>query len=77
MFLYMPVKQTLENPELGRYISFGIEAFRLGWVSCEKEAAVDDVSVSFYETASLAMHCTLGQLDPVQLLDVCEDFVCR
>lgn len=77
MFLYMPVKQSLTNPYLGRYVTYGIQAFYLGWGLCAKAAAVDDVSVSFYEAASLAAHCTLGQLDPVHLIDICEDFVCR
>lgn len=77
MFLYIPVKQTLENPDLGCYVTYGIQAFHLGWGLCAKKDAVGDVSTSFYEVASLAAHCTLGQLDPIQLIDVCEDFVCR
>lgn len=77
MFLYIPVKQTLYDPDIGRYVTYGIAAFHLGWGLCVKKTNVNDVSLSFREVASLAARCTLGQLDPIHLIDVCEDFVCR
>lgn len=68
---YQIVKQALETPELGRYVSYGIEAVALP--DGRRLAFVSDVSTDPAFAANLAERCTEGQLDPAQLLDVVLD----
>lgn len=76
MILYLPIRQHLLHPDIGCYVTYGIVAFLVlsrGRSSC----FISDVSVSFAEVATLALRCTVGQLDPAQLEDVVEDFLCN
>lgn len=76
MILYFPVRQHLFEPNIGCYTTYGILAVRVlshGQSSC----FVSDVSVSFAKVAALTLRCTAGQLDPAQLEDVVEDFLCN
>ena len=71
MIRYRIVKEQLEAPELGRYVSFGIEAVALP--GGQRLAFVSDVSTDPSFAAALADRCTEGALDPAQLLDVVLD----
>lgn len=77
MFLYLPVKQKLWRPDIGKYTAFGILCVRLDLLRYRKFAEIKDVSLSYREAAALALCCTQGQLAPSQLQDVVEDFLCR
>lgn len=77
MVLFLPVKQKLYRPDIGAYSSYGIAGVLLRRGRWRRAAFVPDVSVSFGEAALLAWRCTAGQLDPKQLTDVAEDFVCK
>ena len=71
MIRYQIVRQELEAPELGRYVSYGIEAVALP--GGRQVAFVCDVSTDPSFAAALADRCTEGALDPAQLLDVVLD----
>ena len=71
MIRYQIVRQELEAPELGRYVSYGIEA--VARPGGEQLAFVPDVSTDSSFAADLADRCTEGALDPAQLLDVVLD----
>jgi len=76
MTLYLPVKQQLFHPDIGSYTTYGIVAISvLG--RKRKACFVSDVSVSFPKVATLALRCNVGRLDPAQLKDVVEDFLCN
>lgn len=76
MILYLPVRQHLFHPDIGNYTSYGIVAIPI--LNCGQSSCfVSDVSVSFAKVAALALRCTVGQLDPTQLEDVVEDFLCN
>ena len=71
MIRYQIIRQELETPELGRYVSYGIEAVALP--GGQQLAFVCDVSTDASFAADLADRCTAGALDPAQLLDVVLD----
>lgn len=76
MILYLPVKQQLFHPDIGSYTTYGIVAIPvLG--RKRKSCFVGDVSVSLTKVAALALRCNIGRLDPAQLEDVVEDFLCN
>lgn len=70
-YQYIPVQETLESEELGKYTTFGLSVRTV-----ETEIAfVSDVSTEFEEIERLADICTEKQLDPEHLQDVLEDFL--
>lgn len=71
MIRYQIVRQELESPGLGRYVSYGIEAVTLP--GGQRLTFVSDVSTDPSFAAALADRCTEGALDPAQLLDVVLD----
>jgi len=76
MLLYLPVRQFLYHPDIGRYRTYGIAAFELCFARTKRLAFVPDVALCRKDAAHLAAKCTRGQLAPSQLLDVVEDFLC-
>lgn len=72
MLQYIPVREELCSPELGTYVSYGIRAIS---ASGEEAAFVSDVSLDFAFVQKLADLCTSGQLSPIHLRDVVEDFI--
>lgn len=75
MILYLPKKQRPFSPETGPYTSFGIGAWQLG-AGAAPLAFIPDVSPDGKAVWRLALRCTFYGLDPRQLLDVVEDFLC-
>lgn len=75
MCLYWIKKQKLSDPDMGAYLSFGIGAWdpRAG---AQPVVFIPDVSPDGLAAAKLALRCTLGRLDPCQLMDVVEDSLC-
>lgn len=76
MILYLPVKQHLFRPDIGCYATYGIAAVPVLY-NGRNFCFVSDISVSFTKVAALALRCTVGRLDPAQLEDVVEDFLCN
>ena len=75
MVLYLPVKEQLHQDELGDYISYGIAAWKLPALTRKPCAFVSDVTLDKKQAGRLSLPCTIGQLDPRQLMDVVEDFI--
>ena len=73
MFLYLPVKENLDSPELGCYCSFGLEAFRVTEGQMKRVAFVSDISTIEAMVSTLACRCTRLQLYPLHLRDIIED----
>ena len=74
IYRYLAVEQTLISSELGRYTAFGIAAQKQlpdGW---RQIAFVPDVCTNAQQAQRLAQLCTQGQLEPIHLMDVIEDF---
>ena len=69
MYKYIVVEETLENPEIGTYISYGLKAMQ----GRAEITFVSDVSVNKTFVEGLARMYTEFQLDPVHLLEVVED----
>ena len=68
---YKPVRQTLNNKEIGTYVTYGIDVKN----SKERITFVSDVTTSKQEAHKLASRCTEAQLDPIQLEEIVEDFL--
>lgn len=77
MFLYFPVRQFLYHPDIGHYKTYGIAAFSVGRRGLRRAGFVSDVTLHAGEAARLALKCTFGQLAPMQLADVVDDFLCE
>ena len=75
MYLYWIRQQKLFDPDIGAYVSFGIGAWKIGF-DPKPLLFIPDVSTDGKAVLKLAVRCTLGRLDPQQLVDVVEDFIC-
>ena len=73
MFLYLPVKEELYAPELGRYCSFGLTVLWVTETRIEKVASISDISTLETTVFLLACRCTRLQLYPAHLKDIVED----
>lgn len=75
LVLYLPVKQQLYQDDLGDYRSFGIAAWKIPRLSQKPLVFIPDVTPDRKLAFSLCWRCTLGQLEPNQLIDVVEDSI--
>ena len=75
MVLYLPVKQQLYKDDLGDYLSFGIAAWNFPPLQRKPCVFIPDVTPDRKLAVRLAWRCTVGQLDPKQLIDVVEDSI--
>lgn len=75
MYLYIPVKETLTSPYMGQYDSFAVAAYQVTEKGTRLVTSISDVSLDESLVSVLACRCTAGQLDPMQLPDVVEDFI--
>lgn len=75
IYQYLAVEQTLFNCELGRYTAFGIAAQKRAPDGWRQIAFVPDICTNTQQAQRLAQLCTQGQLEPIHLMDVIEDFV--
>lgn len=75
MYLYWVKKQKLFHPDIGDYMSFGIGVWKL-CVGTKPILFIPDISTDGRAVARLALRCTVGGLDPSQLMDIVEDFLC-
>lgn len=71
-YAYRAVRERLYKPELGHYVSYGIEAYRRGG---EAVSYVSDVSCDERFVRQLAESFTEGGLAPIQLADAIEDAI--
>ena len=77
MFEYEVCEENLYHEDIGEYVSYGIKAFSIS-MNCRTEIAfVSDVSVDKTAVRNLCKKCTLGNLHPIHLMDVVEDFLCN
>lgn len=75
MYLYWVKKQKLFNTDIGEYVSFGIGVWKL-CAGADPLFFIPDISTDGKTVLKLAIRCTIGRLDPRQLMDVVEDFLC-
>ena len=75
MFLYQVIKETLYHEDIGSYISYGLKVLFLSYGIYEEITKVSDISIDRNAVTLLAEQCTKGQLYPVHLMDVIEDFL--
>lgn len=69
MKLYQMVEETLTDPKLGTYTTYGICTCGAG----ETEIRISDVSLSRRVVEELVERCNRLELDPIHLRDVAED----
>ncbi|MBQ7337369.1 MAG: hypothetical protein IJW40_02830 [Clostridia bacterium] len=72
MIRYLPFKERLWQDEVGFYDTYGIRALDESG-SCV--ALISDVSTDEPTVVALCDKCTRGQLAPLHLYDVVEDFL--
>lgn len=75
MFLYLPLIENLHTPELGSYRSCGILALERSEKGLVYHTFVSDVSTDYDAVANLTRLCNEGQLFPLQLRDVIDNFL--
>lgn len=71
-YAYRAVREKLYKPELGHYVSYGIEAYRRGG---EAVSYISDVSRDGHFVRHLAESFTENGLAPIQLADAVEDAI--
>lgn len=74
MYLYWTKKQKLFDPDIGAYVSFGIGVW-IPTAGIRPMLFIPDLSTDGWTVCRLAIRCTLGGLEPSQLLDVVDDFL--
>ena len=77
VFRYQVIKETLHNPDVGKYRTFGVQVLReteSGWVPGK---TISDVSVDRRKAVAFVKSCNERQLDPAYLEQTVEDFVDR
>ena len=72
-YVYRAIKEQLCTPELGVYITFGIEAVAKTKQGPARCAWISDVGLEGERVGALAERCTRYALEPVHLLNVVED----
>lgn len=70
-YTYEVTEELMESEELGDYVTFGIAVYS----GKEEVMRVRDVSTDLDAVRDLAERCTSGELAPVHLFDVIEDFL--
>lgn len=70
-YRYVPVMETLENDDIGTYVSYGISVRTVE----DEIAFVSDVSTDLEAVQKLADRCTEQELRPEHLCDVIDDFL--
>lgn len=75
LLIYQVVKGTFSHPDIGHYTSYGIKIFRVSHGKLHELKTVSDVSTNEALVKQLATLCTRGQLSPIHLMDVIEDFL--
>lgn len=75
MYLYLPIKESLRSPYLGRYSSYRIEIVKLTDNDTQKVQQVSDVSLDLAVVSHISDLCNKGQLEPIHFGDILEDFL--
>ena len=74
-YRYAAVRQVRRLEDVGRYVTYGLFAYRKQSGVWRVVAGISDVSTERQAVRRLARVCTEGNLDPVHLFDVVEDFL--
>lgn len=74
-YCYFPVRELCHSEELGLYVTYGLHACRRTERGLRAVAYISDVCVDEQAARRLAETCTQGNLDPLHLEDVIEDFL--
>jgi hypothetical protein len=70
-YTYRPFTEKYYSEDLGYYVSHGISVF-----SHEKEVMrIPDVCTDLQRLSELCDRCTAEEADPIQILDIIEDFL--
>ncbi len=77
MIRYEAIEERLYSPDTGWYIGYGIRAYRQTADCPEAVLTVSDISLSREQVTALAERCTKGQLAPIHLKEVIDDFLCQ
>ncbi len=75
LLIYQVVKENLYNRDIVHYISYGIKILRVSHGKLHELKTVADVSTNKALVKQLATLCTRGQLSPIHLMDVIDDFI--
>ncbi len=68
---YSVVKETISSDILGEYTAYGIRVTHNG----SELELISDISTDLQKAEQLARYCTDGQLHPIHIPDVIEDFL--
>ena len=77
MFCYIPTEESLYNPEIGVYTTYGIRALEFVANEQSQRSYVSDVTPDLSVAQSLCARFNQYQLDPAQLSDAVDDFLSR
>ncbi len=75
MVRYEVVGERLYSPDHGWYTGYGIRAYRRVEDAWEPVVTVSDLSTDRQAVEALAHRCTAGELSPIHLRDVVEDWL--
>jgi len=74
MLLYLPVRQFLYHPDIGRYRTYGIAAFELCFARAKRLAFVPDVALCRKDAARLRQNARAASLRPLSFLTLLKIF---
>lgn len=75
MLKYRVFEEKLISDEIEVYVSYGLKCYNVSNENEECVASISDISTDRSFVERLAEKCTEGQLFPIHLLDVVEDFI--
>lgn len=74
-YRYASVREKRRMPEIGTYVTYGLRVYERVGKKWHEVAYLSDVCVDSAVVRRLARSCTQGNLDPIHLFDVVEDFL--
>lgn len=76
MLRYLSFESTFDSPDLGSHRAYGLRVLSMQDGQPVELARVPDLSTDSALVERLAELLTMGQLDPLHLPEVVEDFLC-
>ncbi len=75
MIVYNIVKETINQPPLGKYIAYGVSVCSQQKNSCKEIVYISDVFTDINMAQKFVELCNKEQLDPVHLPELIEDML--
>ena len=75
MFFYQILEENLFREDIGSYTSFGLKVIYATYGIYLEVLRISDVSTDKLKVARLASLCTRGQVSPIHIIDVAEDYL--